>query len=45
MKKLQIPEITEFGNWKRYIDRMRSDWIAKKTLKYQPKGKEVWGDI
>jgi hypothetical protein len=48
LTELQISQITEFicqyrTNWKEHADRMGSDKIPKKILKYQPKGKRNLG--
>jgi hypothetical protein len=48
LTELQILQITEFifqyrKNWKEHVDRMSSDRIPKRTLKYQPKGKRNLG--
>jgi hypothetical protein len=50
MRELQIPQITEFTeqyrrNWKEHVERMSSDGILKRILKYQLKGKEKLGRL
>jgi hypothetical protein len=44
LTELQMSQITEFiyqyrTNWKEHVDRMISDGIPKRILKYQPIGK------
>jgi hypothetical protein len=48
IRELQIPQITEFieqyrRKWKEHVNRMSSDRIPKRILKYQLKGEgKLW---